>query len=149
MGVSIPRSLAGPVFLFGLLLIPSVAFSAPADVVSRPAGPLAPEEVRARLASLGTPSYVEPTSRGRERWKAVLRFYEGRGYRTAWVSGGRLTRHAESLLRAAAQSFQDGLDGSVYARVAHEARAVRRASASDWADPALDLDVRVSYALAR
>ena len=141
MGVSAARSFAGPVFFLSVLLLPSLATPAPQS--------LAPEEVRARLASLGTPGYVEPTSRGRERWKAVLRFYEGRGHRTAWVSGGRLTRQAESLLRAAAQSSQDGLDGAVYARVAQDARAVRRASAGDWADPVLDLDIRVSYALAR
>jgi murein L,D-transpeptidase YcbB/YkuD len=140
MGVATGRTIAGPVFFLSVLLLPSPAASAPA---------LAPDEVRARLASLGTPGYVEPTSRGREQWRSVLRFYEGRGYRTAWVSGGRLTRQADSLLRAAAQSSRDGLDGTVYARVAQEARAVRRAAAGDWADPALDLDIRVSYALAR
>ena len=157
MGVcSLRHSLAGPVFLLSFLFVPTLLTPAPEPAHDVPAArsvfpsphALAPGEVRARLASLGTPAYVDPGARGRERWKAVLRFYEARGHRPAWVAAGRLTRPAESLLRAAAQSHLDGLDAARYARLASEARSVRRASAGDWADPALDLDIRVTYALA-
>ena len=140
MGVPSHRRFAAPVLLLSFLLLPSLLTSAP--------GPK-DEEVRARLASLGLPSYVDPGPRGRERWKAVVRFYEMRGYRPAWVAGGRLTRPAETLIRTATQSHLDGMDASVYTRLASDARTIRRASAGDWADPSLDLDIRVTYALAR
>ena len=147
---------AGASFLPVLLLIASsftpVAQTAPEsrDVTAAP-GPVsaASDDLKARLASLGRPDYVEAGTRGRDRWKAVHRFYESVGYRAAWVSGGRLTRQAESLLRAALQADRDGMDVAPYARLASEARGIRRASGRDWADPAVDLDIRVTYALAR
>lgn len=139
MGVFIHRS-AGPSFLLAALLLPAAV--ATADEANG-------ADVRARLASIGIPSYVEPDTRSRERWKAVHRFYQIRGHRLAWVSGGRLTRQADGLLRAALDADRDGLDTTPYVELASEARSIRRASASDWADPALDLDLRVSYALLR
>jgi murein L,D-transpeptidase YcbB/YkuD len=158
MGVSSHRRFAGPILFLPFLLLPSLLTPAPEPRVDQVAVPvpgaraahaIGPEELRARLASLGVPDFVDAGSRGRERWKAVLRFYEMRGHRTAWVGGGRLTRPAEALIRTAAQSDLDGMDPAAYARLANEARSVRRASARDWADPALDLDIRISYALAR
>jgi murein L,D-transpeptidase YcbB/YkuD len=105
--------------------------------------------VKARLATIGVPDYVEAGTRGHERWKAVHRFYEAVGYRRAWVSGGRLNRQAESLLRAALQADRDGMDNTPYARLATDARGIRRITVGDWADPALDLDLRATYVLLR
>jgi murein L,D-transpeptidase YcbB/YkuD len=114
-----------------------------------PAASVSPDEVKDRLASLGQPAYVEPDARGRARWDAVQRFYQGRGYRLAWVEEGRLTGHAESLLRAAIDAHRDGIDAAPYTSLAREGRAIRPASAADWADPALDLDLRVTDGLLR
>jgi murein L,D-transpeptidase YcbB/YkuD len=157
MGVFIHRFAVASILLLALLLVP--AFLTPVADASHgaaaptaagvPPGTPSPEEVRARLANIGVPAYVEPDVRGQERWKAVHRLYEAGGYRPAWVAGGRLTRQAEALLRAALQADRDGMDTALYAELAREARGIRRTSVKDWADPALDLDLQVSYALVR
>ncbi|HVR70678.1 MAG TPA: L,D-transpeptidase family protein [Vicinamibacteria bacterium] len=157
MGVSNRRFLAASFLLLAFVLVP--AFLTPAADASHEAAAAllhaparaasTPEEVRARLDSIGVPGYVESGPRGGERWTAVRAFYEARGYRLAWVAGGRLTRPAEALLRAAMQSDREGLDTALYADLAPRAGGIRRASVTDWADPALDLDLQVSYALLR
>lgn len=152
MGVSSHRWMAGPALFFAFLLVPAFLTPAAHDAAGPPvaaARSFSPDEVKARLATIGVPDYVEAGTRAREQWKAVHRFYEAVAYQPAWVSGGRLTRQAESLLRAALQADRDGMDNTPYARLASDAGAIRRASVSDWADPALDLDLRVTYALLR
>jgi murein L,D-transpeptidase YcbB/YkuD len=149
MGVFIDRS-AGVSASFASLLILLSGVRAPAaHAAGAPLPAPTAEEVRARLSSIGVPAYVERTARGRERWKAVQRFYQGRGYRLAWVAAGRISRQAASLLRAAAGADGDGLDAAPYVALAAQGPAVRRASAGDWADPALDLDLHITYALLR
>ena len=156
MGVPIHRFLAGPVLFFGFLLVPafltpaadsSHGTVAPAAAQARPSA--SPEEVQSRLATIGLPDYAAEDVRGRDLWKAVHRFYQARGYSPAWVAGGHLTRQAEGLLRAALQSGGDGMDAAPYAELASQARGIRKASAADWADPALDLDLRTTYMLLR
>jgi L,D-transpeptidase YcbB len=155
MGVPVHRFLAGPLFIAGFLLVP--AFLTPAadsahDTVVRAAAPVlsfSPRDVQSRLATIGFPGYAARDVRGRELWSAVQRFYQSRGYSPAWVAGGRLTRQAEGLLRAALHAERDGMDAAPYAELAEQARGIRRASASDWADPALDLDLRATYTLLR
>src|SRR5262245_47657525 len=101
MGVFIHRS-AVPLLFLAALLLPAVVSPADDSLLVSPAGAvprLSPADVKARLASIGMPSDVEADARSRERWKAVHRFYQLRGYRLAWVSAGRLTRQADSLLR--------------------------------------------------
>jgi murein L,D-transpeptidase YcbB/YkuD len=156
MGVSIHRAFARPVFLLGFLLVP--AFLTPAadglhetafPAIAQTGPSFSPQDVQSRLATIGVPDYAAEDTRGRELWKAVHRFYQARGYSPAWVAGGRLTRQAEGLLRAALQSDGDGMDAAPYAQLASQARGIRRASAADWADPALDLDLRTTYTLLR
>jgi murein L,D-transpeptidase YcbB/YkuD len=155
MGVFIHRYVVASILLFlAVLLVP--AFPTPAAVASHGAadstvapGSFSPDELRERLGTIGVPGYVEAGPRGLERWKAVHRFYGARAFRPAWVSGGRLTRQAEGVLRAALQGDRDGMDTELYAELATQARGIRRASVKDWADPALDLELQVSYALAR
>jgi L,D-transpeptidase YcbB len=151
MRVFIHRS-AGTAFLLAALLVPAPVMSAddlgPAARVLTE-HPVSPADVRARLASIGIPAYVDPDMRSRERWNGVHRFYQGRGHRPAWVSGGRLTRQAETLVRAAVDAEADGIDPTPYLELASEIRGLRRPSATDWADPALDLDLHVTYTLLR
>jgi murein L,D-transpeptidase YcbB/YkuD len=157
MGVFIHRSGVASILLLAIIFVP--AFLSPAADASHGAAapaispaapvPFTPEEVRGRLGTIGVPGYVEAGPRGQEQWNAVHRFYEARAFRPAWVSGGRLTRQAEGLLRAAVQGDRDGMDTALYAQLATQARGIRRASVKDWADPALDLELQVSYALAR
>ena len=159
MGVFIHRSVIASVLLLAILFVP--IFLTPAADASHGAalpgvnastaapGSFSPEELKARLGTLGVPAYVGKGARGHEQWKAVHRFYEARAFRPAWVSAGRLTRPADALLRAALQADRDGMDTALYADLATQARGIRRASVTDWADPALDLEVQVSYALVR
>src|SRR5688572_27932675 len=135
MGVPVHRFFAGPLFILGFLLVP--AFLTPAadgshDAVARIAAPapsFSPQEVQSRLATIGLPEYAARDVRGRELWNAVQRFYQGRGYSPAWVAGGRLSRQAEGLLRAALHADRDGMDAAPYAELAAQAREIRRASA--------------------
>lgn len=156
MGVFIHRVLARPVFLLGFLLVPSFLTPAAdgfhetaAPAIAQTRSSFSPQDVQSRLATIGVPDYAREDARGRELWKAVHRFYQARGYSPAWVAGSRLTPQAEGLLRAALQSDRDGMDATPYADLTSHARGIRRASAADWADPALDLDLRTSYTLLR